>query len=220
MAAPAPAPTPPHRVTATVLRPVGTPVPLGFLALAGAAFVTAGLQLGWTPPAERAAAGTVMIAFAFPLQLLASVLGFRARDTAFGTAMAVLAGSWLVQGVVLSAGPLPGTRHALGLFLLVTAASLLVPIAAADTGKIAATVVIACASLRLGATGLHELTRAPEWETASGVIGLVLTAAALYAAAAFALEDTRHRPVLPVGRPGSRSTAVRQRTEPGERPEL
>ncbi|MFE9636172.1 hypothetical protein [Streptomyces sp. NPDC006463] len=62
------------------VRPPGTPVPLGFLALAGGAFVTAALQVGWAP-------------FAFPLQLLASVLDFRARDTGFGTAMAVLAGA-------------------------------------------------------------------------------------------------------------------------------
>ncbi|MFF8375621.1 hypothetical protein ACF07V_05695 [Streptomyces sp. NPDC015661] len=83
-----------------------------------------------------------------------------------------------------------------------------------------ATAVIACAALRLGTAGLRELTGAPGWEDAAGVIGLDLTAAALYAAAAFALEDTRHRPVLPVGRPGNRSEAVRRGTEPGERPEL
>ncbi|MFF2193017.1 hypothetical protein [Streptomyces sp. NPDC058157] len=214
------APDPPRHVTGTVLRPIGTPVPVGFLALAGAAFVTAALQLGWAPPAERQAVAVVMVAFAFPLQLFASVLGFRARDTAFGTAMAVLAGSWLVQGALLGTGPVPGTRHVLGLFLMVTAASLLVPIAAAGTGKIAATLVIGCAALRLGAAGLHELTGGPGWEDAAGLIGLVLTATALYAAAAFALEDTRHGALLPVGRRGPRSDAVRQGAEPGERPEL
>lgn len=213
-------PASPGRDTATVLRPLGTPVPLGFLALAGAAFVTAGLQLGWAAPAEQHAAALVMVAFAFPLQLLASVLGFRARDTAFGTAMALLAGSWLVQGGLLGAGPVPGSRHVLGLFLLVTAVSLLVPIAAAGTGKIAATAVIACAALRLGTAGLHELTGAPGWQSTAGVIGLVVTAVALYAAAAFALEDARRRPVLPVGRHGPRSDAVREGTEPGERREL
>ncbi|MEV7442594.1 hypothetical protein AB0O22_15790 [Streptomyces sp. NPDC091204] len=213
-------PPPPPHVTATVLRPLGTPVPLGFLALAGGAFVAAGLQLGWAPPAERNGAALVMIAFAFPLQLLASVLGFRARDTAFGTAMAVLAGSWLVQGALLGAGPMTGTRHVLGLFLLITAAGLLVPIAAAGAAKTAATVVIACAVLRLGAAGVYELTGAPGWEDAAGVIGLILTGAALYAAAAFALEDTRHRPVLPVGRRGPVSDAILKGAEPGTRPEL
>ncbi|MEV4427840.1 hypothetical protein AB0K23_21145 [Streptomyces sp. NPDC049602] len=193
---------------------------LGFLALAGGAFATAGLQLRWAPPAERHAVAAVMIAFAFPLQLLASVLGFRARDTGFGTAMAILGGSWLIQGALLSTGPVPGTRHVLGLFLLVIAVSLLVPIVAAGTDKIAATAVIACAAMRLCAAGLHELTGAPGWEDTAGVIGLILTAAALYAAAAFALEDTRHRPILPVGRPGPRADSVRRGTEPGERPEL
>ncbi|MYS06319.1 hypothetical protein GTW71_07670 [Streptomyces sp. SID6041] len=206
--------------TAIVMRPLGSPLPLGFLALAAAAFVAAGLQLGWAPSAERHAVAAVMIAFAFPLQLLASVLGFRARDTAFGTAMALLAGSWLVQGLLLTGGPVPGTRHALGLFLLVTAAGLLVPIAAAGTGKLAAGAVIACAALRLCATAVYELTGSPAWETAAGIIGLALTGAALYAAAAFALEDSRHCPVLPVGRSGPRSEAIHQGKEPGERPEL
>ncbi|MEU9160501.1 hypothetical protein AB0D29_09520 [Streptomyces sp. NPDC048424] len=214
------APTLPRHVTTTVVRPLGTPVPLGFLALAGAAFVTAGLQLGWALPPEQHAAAVIMIAFAFPLQILASILGFRARDTAFGTAMAVLAGSWLVQGGLLSVGPVPGARHVLGMFLLVTAASLLVPIAAAGTGKLAATAVIGCAALRLCAAGIHELTGARGWENTAGVIGLIVTVAALYAAAAFALEDARHRPVLPVGRRGPRYDAVGEGIEPGERREL
>ncbi|RSS60520.1 hypothetical protein EF912_09840 [Streptomyces sp. WAC07061] len=49
-------------------------------------------------------------AFAFPLQLLAALIGFRVRHTAFATAMAVLATGWLVQGALLSAGPV-APRH-------------------------------------------------------------------------------------------------------------
>ncbi|MER7341786.1 hypothetical protein ABT403_28615 [Streptomyces sp. NPDC000075] len=75
--------------TTTVLRPLGTPLPIGFLGLAAAAFVVSAVQLGWIPPHERHAVALVLVAFAFPLQLLAALIGFRVRDTAFATAMAL-----------------------------------------------------------------------------------------------------------------------------------
>ncbi|MGW6577475.1 GPR1/FUN34/YaaH family transporter [Streptomyces sp. NPDC054945] len=206
--------------TTTVLRPLGTPLPVGFLGLAAGAFIVSALQLGWIPPHERHAVAVVLVAVAFPLQLLATLIGFRARDTAFATAMALLATGWLVQGILLSAGPVPEARHTLGLFLLVTAVALLVPIAAAGAGKLAASAVIGCAALRLALAGIQQLTRSPTWQDAAGAAGLVLTAVALYAATAFALEDTRGHPVLPVGRHGSGARAVEAGAEPGIRPLL
>ncbi|MFD9520718.1 GPR1/FUN34/YaaH family transporter [Streptomyces sp. NPDC059979] len=209
----------PHTTT-TVLRPLGTPLPVGFLGLAAGAFVVAAFQLGWIPLHERHAVALVLLAFAFPLQLMAALLGFRGRDTAFATAMAVLATGWLVQGVLLSAGPAPDARHTLGLFLLVTAAALLVPLAAAGGTKLVASAVIGCASLRLALTGIQQLTRSPAWENAAGAVGLALTVLALYAATAFALEDTRGRPLLPVGRRGPGARVMEEGTEPGIRPLL
>ncbi|MFE5561193.1 GPR1/FUN34/YaaH family transporter [Streptomyces sp. NPDC056544] len=208
---------PVSHVTATVLRPLGTPLPVGFLGLAGGAFVISAFQLGWIPLHERHAVALVLLAFAFPLQLMAALLGFRGRDTAFATAMAVLAAGWLVQGVLLSAGPAPEARHTLGLFLVVTAAALLVPLAAAGDSKLVASAVIGCAALRLALAGIQQLTRSPAWEDVAGAVGLALTVLALYAATAFALEDTRGRPVLPVGRHGPGARAVEEGTEPGIR---
>ncbi len=208
-------PPAPH-TTATVLRPLGTPLPMGFLGLAGGTFVLSALQLGWIPFHERQAVALVLLGFAFPLQLMAAVLGFRCRDTAFGTAMAVLAGSWLVQGLLLG-GPGSEARHAFGLFLLMAAVVLLAPLAAAGDSKLAAAVVIGCAALRLALAGIHQLTWAPAWEDAAGAAGLALTVLALYAGTAFAMEDARGRPVLPVGRHGSGADAVKEGVEPGIR---
>ncbi|MFF4006630.1 GPR1/FUN34/YaaH family transporter [Streptomyces sp. NPDC001717] len=203
-----------------MLRPLGTPLPVGFLGLAAGAFLVSAVQLGWIPPHERHAVAAVLVAFAFPLQLLAALIGFRARDTAFATAMAVLATGWLVQGVLLSAGPVPGAAHTLGLFLLVTAVTLVVPIASTGAGKLAASAVVGCAALRLALAGIQQLTGSPAWEDAAGAAGLALTVVALYSATAFALEDTRGRPVLPVGRYGSGARAVEDGAEPGVRPLL
>ncbi|MEC4575787.1 hypothetical protein [Streptomyces virginiae] len=61
-----------------------------------------------------------------------------------------------------SAGPAPEARHALGLFLLVTAVSLLIPIAPAGEGKRpAASAVVGRAALRPALAGIQQLTRLP-----------------------------------------------------------
>ncbi|MFF0751952.1 hypothetical protein [Streptomyces sp. NPDC004267] len=58
--------------TTTVLRPLGTPLPVGFLGLAAGAFIVSALQLDRIPPHERHAVAAVLKAVAFPLQLPSS----------------------------------------------------------------------------------------------------------------------------------------------------
>jgi hypothetical protein len=84
-----------------VLRPIGSPLALGFVALAAATFVASGLQLGWVEPGEGRNVALILVAFVAPLQLPASVLGFLARDSLAGTAMGVLSGTWLAVGLIL-----------------------------------------------------------------------------------------------------------------------
>ena len=76
-----------------VLRPVGNPLPLGFLALAGGTLLVSGLQLDWLKPTDGQDVALILIAFVFPLQLLASVFGYLARDVVAGTGMGLLAGT-------------------------------------------------------------------------------------------------------------------------------
>jgi uncharacterized protein len=99
--------------------------------------------------------------------------------------------------------PSGSTSDALGLFLLVAAAAMLVPAAAASTAKVAAFAVLATTAVRFALTGLYELTASDAWETAAGVVGLVLCGLALYAALAMALEDARRETLLPLGRRGA-----------------
>jgi hypothetical protein len=61
-----------------MLRPIGNPLPLGFLALAAGTLLVAGLQLGWLAPSEGHDVALILIAFVAPLQLLASVFGYLA----------------------------------------------------------------------------------------------------------------------------------------------
>jgi uncharacterized protein len=183
-----------------MLRPIGNPLPLGFLALAGGTLLVSGLQLGWLDAAEGQDVALMLIAFVVPLQLVASILGYLARDVVAGTGMGVLAGTWLSIALVTLTGPPGATSDALGLLLLLSAAAMLVPATASAGGKLVPAAVLATTALRFATTGLHELTGSSTWEDVAGVVGFVLCALALYAALAMALEDARHRTILPLGR--------------------
>jgi succinate-acetate transporter protein len=184
------------------LRPLGNPLPLGFLALAGGTLLISGLQLDWLKTADGKQVALILAAFVFPLQLLASLLGFLARDVVAGTGMGVLSGTWLSIALVQLTSPAGTTSDALGLFLLLAAIAMLVPAAVAATGKLVAAAVLACTALRFATTGLYQLTASELWRDVAGIVGLVLCALAVYAAAAMALEDGTRRTVLPLGRRG------------------
>lgn len=183
-----------------VLRPLANPLPLGFLALAVATIVVAGQELRWIPVEEGPVVGLVLLAFVFPTQLLASIFGFLARDVVGGTAMGILAGTWLSVALVTLAAPFGLTSRVLGLLLWVAGAAMLVPAVAAWLGKLVPAAVLTTTALRFAVTGAYEWTGADGWRVTAGIVGLVLAVLAAYAALAMALEDTWHRTVLPLGR--------------------
>jgi uncharacterized protein len=194
--------------TRIVLRPLGNPLPLGFLALAGGTLLVSGLQLGWLKPADGQDVAIILIAFVFPLQLLASVFGYLARDVVAGTSMGLLAGTWLSIGLVTLTSPPGSTSDALGLFLLLAGAAMLVPAAASATGKVVPAVLLATTAARFATTGIHQLTASGTWEDIAGVVGLFLCGLAIYAALAMAIEDARRSTLLPLGRIGAGRESV------------
>ena len=200
-----------------MLRPIGNPLPLGFLALAGATLVVSGLQLGWVAPSQAKDVALVLIAFVFPLQLVTSVFGYLGRDVVAGTGMGVLAGTWLSVGLIMLTSSPGSTSDALGLFLLVAGLAMLVPALAAAGAKLVATAVLGTTAVRFACTGVYELTASKTWEDIAGVVGLVLFAVAVYAALAIALEEARRATVLPTGRSGMGADVA---AEPGIRPQL
>ena len=82
----------PAAATTVMLRPIATPLPLGFLALALATTVFSAVQLGWIPPTEGRIAALTALAATVLLQAIASIVGFLARAVA-ATGMGVLAGT-------------------------------------------------------------------------------------------------------------------------------
>jgi succinate-acetate transporter protein len=191
-----------------VLRPIGNPLPLGFLALAGGTLVLSGLQLGWFGAEEGREVALVIIAFVVPLQLVSSVFGYLARDVVAGTAMGVLSGTWLSIGLVTLTGKPGATSDPLGVLLLLAAVAMTIPAAAAAAGKLVPALVLCTTALRFAATGLFQITAADAWEDVAGIIGLVLCGLAVYAAAAMAIEDARGETGLPLARRGAGAASV------------
>lgn len=199
-----------------VLRPLGTPLPLGFVGLAVVTATLACLNLGWIPIREQHQVALVLVAFGFPLQGLAAILCFLARDAQSGAGIGVLAGTWLTLGLNLLTGP-PGARSdTVSIFLFAAAAALLPAVFTAALSKVVPALVMAAAALRFVLTGLYERLGGAGWGHAAGWEGIVLACLALYAALATDLEGARHRSVLPLGRHSEGRTVL----DPDVRPSL
>lgn len=187
------------------LRPIASPMPLGFFTVAIASVMTGCLQLGLFEAEARAAVALCVLP-AFALQFLVSILAFGARDVIAATLMGVFAGSWLAYSLVMFSGVADGLR-VLGVFNLAFLffGALMV---AVTRPKRALWFVLVVSLPRWAATGLSGLTGA-EWLTrTSGVLGLLVALVAMYAAFALMLEDMRSEEVLPIGRSGPAHAAV------------
>ncbi len=191
-----------------VLRPLGTPLPLGLTGLAIASLVFSGVDLGWIPTAQAHDAAVAVLAGALPLQTLACLFAFPARDGPTAGANALLAATWAAFCLVQLDSPAGAISGALGLQLTV-AGSLLIGMAAAQAlGKPLVAAAIALAGARFVLTGVYELGGATEWQDAAGALGLAVAAVAAYAVVALELEDALDREVLPTFRRGQGQRAL------------
>lgn len=216
------------RRTSIFLRPIGTPLPLGFVGLAISAAMLSCLQLGWIPTSEQHQAALALIAFACPLQAVATVLLFLARDAPAGAGVGVLSFSWLTLGLLLLTSR-PGSRSAaVAVFLFAAGAAMLPGVISASISKLVPAGVLLLSATKLVLTGVYEKLGGTGWEHAAGWEGVVLAAAAIYGALAADLEGEMHRTVLPMGRWGLGRRAVREDLsgqagklgrEPGVRPQ-
>lgn len=192
-----------------VLRPIASPLALGFVGLAMGTTMLSALQLSWLPAAQQRIVAIALLGFVAPLQGLASVFGFLGRDSVVATGMGILSGTWAVIGWSLLASSPGSTTDALGIVLLVSGASMLIPATSALVSKLVPAVILATAAARLAVSGISELTGGGAWEIVAGWGGLALGAVALYGALAIQLEDVLGTSVLPVGRIGLGRAAIR-----------
>jgi len=191
-----------------MLRPIASPLAVGFIGLAMATIAVTALQLGWVPPSEQPVVAIALLAFVVPTQAIASVFGFLARDGIAATGMGVLAGTWGMVGWVLATSAPGSTSDALGIALLVSATAMLIPASAAFTSKLVPALVLTTAAARFAVTGVYQVTGAAAWKQAAGWVGLALGVLAVYAAWATQLEDVLGRSVLPTARRAKGRAAI------------
>ncbi|HEX3831567.1 MAG TPA: hypothetical protein VHW04_06320 [Solirubrobacteraceae bacterium] len=195
--------------TRVVLRPIATPFPLAFMVLACATLLVAGQELGWFAPSDTDVVALTLIAFAFPLQLLASVFGFLGRDTVAATGFGIQSATWLMIGLVDLLRPADTTSPALGVLLIASATAILICTAGSALGKLAPALVLGLTALRFLLTGLHEVSGAIGVGHIAAIVGLVLVPVAAYVALALELENLQRRTVLPLLRRGLGAEAMR-----------
>lgn len=190
------------------LRPVGSPLTIGMAGLSVASLVQSGLDLHWIALTQTHDVGLIMLSVPFLLQLIACVFAYLARDGAAGAAIGVLAADWLALGLV-HVSSAPGSRSgALGLMLLAAGSVLILSSFAVAMAKPLPGLIFGLAGVRFIVAGIYELGGSGFWQSATGIIGLVVLAGAAYSVLAFELEGQKHRPVLPTFRRASGREAL------------
>src|SRR3954454_25076817 len=137
------------------LRPIGTPIALGMGAILIGTVMLSGLQLEWLKGAdEQQTVGFIGLAAAFPLELLASVLAFLARDALAGTGLGLFSGIWSVTGLTLLTGQPGATNDGYGMFLILAAIGLVLLLLSAGTSRLFFGALLTTGSARLLVSGL------------------------------------------------------------------
>jgi uncharacterized protein len=195
---------PPVRI---MLRPLASPLPLGFFAFAIGSFVFTSFELGWVPQTQGRQVALVMLVFVAPLELIASILAFWARDPGGATALGLFGMTWGVLGIISLTSTAPRSPVA-GVFLVCMSAVILAFGATSLFTKPVLSVVGLVACGRFLLTGIYEIHSGEGWRHASGWVGVPLAASAFYLALALMIEDAQHRTVLPLLRRGAARMAV------------
>jgi succinate-acetate transporter protein len=95
----------PDSMIRITLRPVASSLPLGFLAFGAGTILLTALELGWVPASQGPAIAILILAFVAPLEILAGVFAFLARDGGAATGLSMLAAAWAATDTQ------HGTRH-------------------------------------------------------------------------------------------------------------
>jgi uncharacterized protein len=190
-----------------MLRPLASPLPIGFFAFAIGSFLFSTLELGWIVHTQAPELALVMVVFVAPIQLIASVLAFWARDNGGATALGLFGMTWGTVGAISLTSPTPRSPM-LGWFLLCMGAVIAAFAITSAFGKPVLSVVGALSCTRFAITGVYQIHGGLRWEHISGWIGLPMSAAAFYLALALMIEDTQLQTVLPLGRRGAARSAL------------
>lgn len=199
----------PEAITRIVLRPVASSLPLGFFAFGTGTILLTALELKWVPVSQGSVLMVMVLAFVVPLETVAGVFAFLARDSGAASALTMLGAAWATAALTILRAA-PGTTSAsLGIFLLTLSAMMLLLSVGALRSKPLLGALLLTGMARFVLTGLYEIAiGGTGLEQASGWIGLPLVVFSLYGGLALLLEDGAQHTVLPLGRRGRARTSL------------
>jgi succinate-acetate transporter protein len=190
-----------------VLRPIGSGLPLGFLAFALGMIVLASSSLGWVNH-EQSLVGLLLATYVFPLQFLATTMVFLGRDTVGATTLGLFTTSWLAFGTIDVVSSSPTPPHVLGIFSIAFGVVVAGMSVVAFRAKPLFGATLCLCSARAILDGAHVLADSSGLKMAAGYVALAATAAAAYTGFALLIEGAWPRPVLPVFRRGEAALAL------------
>src|SRR3954463_3546756 len=165
----------PHDQTRIMLRPIGSGLPLGFFSFGIGMLLLACQAIGWIPVGEQRDVGLLLASFVFPLELIATIVAFLARDTLGATTLGLFTTSWLALGWA-DITAVPGTTSvALGVYQFGFATVVLLLALMSTLGKPFFSVLLSVACTRMVLSGWYQAGGAHEWLKASGWVGIALT---------------------------------------------
>lgn len=214
--------------TRIVLRPIASGIPLGFFSFAIGMLMLAMLGIGVIPLSEAKETGLILAMFVFPLELIATIFAFLARDSMSAATLGLFTASWLTLGVIEAISQPGKTSIALGIYLFgFSAAEVLIALMAIKA-KPFFTVLLGFAFVRTVLGGVYEVGGGHGFYTLSGYAALIVMLMAFYGGVAFTLEDAHQKPILPLFRRGMADEAfsgfhnqlARLEAEPGVRQQL
>jgi succinate-acetate transporter protein len=214
--------------TRIMLRPIGSALPLGFFSFGIGMLLLGCSAIGWIPASEQKDVGMLLMSFVFPLELIATIVAFLARDTLGATTLGLFTTSWLALGWADRSSPPGSTSITLGVYLFGFATAAFLLALMSTRGKPFFSVLLGVSVARMVLSGVYEIGGRHEWYKISGGFGIGLAALAMYGGTALGLEDALHRELLPLFRRGGAEQAFegyeaqleRLEAEPGVRQQL
>ncbi len=197
-----------HPQVRIVVRPYGSAIPLGFFAFGIGMFLYAALDASWVKTSDAQTIGLILAAFVAPLELIATIFAFLARDTVAAATLGLFGASWLVGGLTTMEAK-PGILDpGVGYFLLAFTVVIVLLGIVAFLGKPFIGVLLLVSSARAVLAAVYELGGGVGWNRAGGWLALGIFVIAMYGGIAFLIEDALGRTVLPIGRRGGSKEAV------------
>ncbi len=186
-----------------VVRPYASSLPLGFFAFGIGMLLLGGLGNGWLHASDRHTAGLLLASFVFPLELLAAIVAFLARDAFGGTGLGMFSTSWLALGLANMSASQDALSRTVGLYEFGFAFAVALLAVPAFGGKPLIGAIMLAAAVRGVMSGVYEWGGPRSFDTVAGWTAVGIFACAMYGGIAFLLEEVRKQEVLPVFRRGS-----------------